>query len=109
MTRCDLDNHCKAPVDPERPELLRGPEVGTYVVYRDPAYPRWHNTVCLVKARSYVWAPNEHYGDVHGYRHYDWTVIWTDEPDADVPGGIRSMVVDDDKLEPLRLGTRVAE
>jgi len=85
---------------PEDPAKLEGPEVGDYCIYVDPRY-RWHNTVVKVKSRSYVWSPEEHGPNGHGIRHYDWTVIQT--------GSSGTMVVDDDKLVPLVLGTRVCD
>ena len=84
---------------PENPDKLVGPELGELVVYQDPRYERWHNTVMRVTARSYVWSPEVHWpSGYHGTRRYDWTVV---------AGAKGSMVVDDVKLIPLELGMKV--
>jgi hypothetical protein len=106
-------NPCKDPrcphpgeLTPEDPDKLQGPDVGELMVYIDPNFSRWHGTIVRVLKRSYVWSPEAHMPTgYHGYRHYDWSVIETDVKSDGIFG---RMVVDDDKLEPVILGTLVA-
>jgi hypothetical protein len=90
--------YTNVPIAPENPNLLEGPEVGSLVICRNRYGP---TRIARVIERSYVWAPDQIYGDGHGlrvrgYRHYNWSVI------EDQPG--KRVVVNDTDLTPLRVG-----
>jgi hypothetical protein len=89
--------HCLTcnPPPAERPERLRGPEVGTLCRLAS-RYPRFDGLIVRVTQRSYVWAPGDpaYHG---GSRHYDWKVI---------EYGGKTMCVDDKDLELIATGQR---
>lgn len=85
------------PLPPEDPAKLTGPEVGDLVVYNDPTYSRWHGMVMTVTARSYVWSPGE-CRSKGGHRLYSDSVVFD---------GKGTMVVSDEKLVVLAVGTYV--
>lgn len=87
------------PLPPEDPAKVRGPEVGTYVLFHTK-YPEPHDEVVRVVERSYVWSPGECRAK-GGHRRYDWSVIERG------PGKYRSVVVNDTDLSPLPEGARV--
>lgn len=65
------------PIPPERPEKLRGPEIGSRWRYVK-GNSRRDGQQCTVTERSYVWAPGDaSYGG--GSRRYDWSVVRFDD------------------------------
>lgn len=85
------------PDTPERPEKVKGPEIGALMRYRSK-YEQPDRVVKVI-ARSYVWSPEQHNPDgTHGFRRYDWTVIQRG------PKSGQHLVVDDVELFPIEPG-----